>query len=921
MSRSFLQRLADSCEKHAERTAMRVVRLPEETYTYERMFREIRNVAGRLRASGVSKGDRVAVFGENHPCWAISYLAILYAEAVCVPIDPHGETGTISNFLSDSEAKLVFTSAASLERLPEIEKKIGRAVQKVVWRSEAVCSEDTFEDWAGSSGNGSFEPDASGADNALLIYTSGTTGRPKGVLLSHSNICAELDAVDRVLEVSPEERILSLLPLFHAYLQIAALWIASTKGCEVIYLKELTPEELSRAMKESRMTILASVPRLWYLIHKKIFDEVRRKGRGMRWIFASLLKTNGFLRDTIGWNLGRFFFRPVHDSLGGELRLAISAGSRFDEDVARDFHRLGFTILQAYGLTETSGAATATPIDDNRVGSVGKPVLGAEVKIAGNGDGEEGEVLIRGPMVFEGYYRNPEATREAFDDEGWFRSGDLGRFDGDGHLYITGRAKDVIVLPSGKNVHPEDLEVQYLKSPLVAEICVIGISDSSIGRQGAEKLVAVAVPDFDYLKKKGVANAREAIRFDLDGLGRDLPEYQRVRDYIVRTEPLPRTATNKIKRFELATEYSNGDGSESASVPTRVWDFDEADTRLMAGAEGRIAAESLAAQGIVDTEIHPDMNLEIDLRLDSLARAEVFARLEQACGREFDAEEIASALKVRDVVALLSESGPAPGAGGGERLEWGTILTTVDELQPETRAILRRRTLFSILAFAVLKAFYLFCRIFLRLKVEGRQHLQTEKPYLICPNHQSYLDAFVVCSTYPYSVLKDIFHVGASEYFEGPVTRHLASLLNIVPIDPDTHLLRAMKAGAGGLKRGKILNIYPEGERTFDGRLHKFKDGASILSTELGLPIVPVALDGLYEVWGRGSNRIRSGKVTIRFGEPIKPPNVDSKKKSTAYGRHTSELRSAIEKMLEEIRERGVPRADRDNLIDSVVRR
>lgn len=882
---------------------MRVVGIPEETYTYERMFGEVRNVAARLRESGVSKGDRVAVFGENHPCWAVAYLAILYAEAVCVPIDPHGETATIANFLKDSEAKLVFTAAAASERFSEIEEKLGYEVPKVAWRSGSADSVETFEDWTESAADGSFEPDASGADNALLIYTSGTTGRPKGVLLSHANICAELDAVDRVLDVSPEERILSLLPLFHAYLQIAALWIASTKGCEVIYLKELTPEELSRAMKVSRMTILASVPRLWYLIHKKIFDKVRRKSRPLRWLFASLLGINGFLRDTFKVNLGKMFFRPVHESLGGELRLAIAAGSRFDEDVAKDFHRLGFTIIQAYGLTETSGAATATPIDDNRVGSVGKPVLGAEVKIAASGYGSEGEVLIRGPMIFGGYYRNPEATREAFDDEGWFQSGDLGKFDKDGHLYITGRAKDVIVLPSGKNVHPEDLEVHYLKSPLIAEICVIGLADESEGRKGAEKLAAVAVPDFDLLKQKGIANACEAIRFDLDGLGRGLPEYQRVRDYIVRTEPLPRTATNKIKRFELRNEYSNGSGTDLPLADSREWTFEKAELRLMESPEGRLVADSLIAQGVSVNEIHPEMNVEIDLRLDSLSRAEVFARLEQACGREFEADRIATALKVRDVAKLLSDGGPVPEPNRSAGFKWGSILGSADELQPETRAILKRRALFSILAFAILKSFYFFCRIFLRLKVEGAENLRrTTKPYLICPNHQSYLDAFVICSTYPYSVLKDIFHVGASEYFEGPVTRRLASLLNIVPIDPDTHLLKAMKAGAGGLKRGKILNIYPEGERTFDGRLHAFKDGAAILSTELGLPIVPVALDGLHKVWGRGSKRIRSGKVTIRFGEPIAAPAVNAGENGNFYGRHTAQLRSTIEDMLDEIR-------------------
>ena len=278
----------------------------------------------------------------------------------------------------------------------------------------------------------------------MLMYTSGTTGTPKGVPLTHDNILAELAGVNYVLKLTDKEKLLSLLPLFHAYLQIANLWIATVYGCEVGYLKELTPDELSKAMKEFKPTILTTVPRLWYLFHKKIFDAVAAKPRSVQRIFRGLLALNGKLRDTIGLNIGRRLFGEVHEGFGGKLRVAISAGSRFDEDVAVDFHRLGFTILQGYGLTETSGAATATYEDDNVVGSVGKPMKGAEIKID-KPDGEGvGEVLIKGPMVFQGYYQNKEATAEAFTADGWFRSGDLGRLDKRGHLYIVGRGKVAI---------------------------------------------------------------------------------------------------------------------------------------------------------------------------------------------------------------------------------------------------------------------------------------------------------------------------------------------------------------------------------------------------------------------------------------------------------------------------------------------
>ncbi len=881
---------------------MRVSGVPEETYTYERLYAELRSVSAGLKAAGVSVGDRVAVIGENHPCWAVAYLGVLYSGAVCVPLDPHGEVETLCNFLNDSETKVVFVGSESIEKLEAIEARLDRRLDAVVWRTEPGSDRKRFEDWVEvTPGNPEEEElQADGKENALLIYTSGTTGKPKGVLLSHGNICAELDAIDNIIEVSPEERILSLLPLFHAYLQIAALWIASTKGCEVIYPRELTPEALSEAMQESRMTIFATVPRLWYMFHKRIFDRVEESGRPVRMFFRWMLSFNGFLRDRLNLNLGRIFFRKVHEGFGGELRLAISAGSRFDEQVAKDFHRLGFTILQGYGLTETSGAATGTHMFDNKVGSVGKPVVGAEVKIDKPDESGEGEVLIRGPMVFSGYYRNPEATAEAFTEDGWFRSGDLGKFDSGGNLYITGRSKDVIVLPSGKNVHPEDLEVHYLRSPLVSELCVLGIADPGNTHAGAEKLAAVVVPDFDFLRRQNIANAREAIRFALDDLGRDLPEYQRVRDYIVRSDPLPRTRTNKIKRFELRTEL-NGNGGKAGEFDSRKdWEFSDEDRGLVAEPAAAAVIEAIRHVAPEAAEVHPDMNLEIDLRLDSLARAELLAGLESSFGYEPDPGSAATAFTVRDLVSLFDIEA-AGNAGISAEADWRQIFSTDDAIElPEAEQVLKARPFFSLVAFVSLKAFYLWCRIFLRMRVEGVEHLtKLERPYLICPNHQSYLDAFVVCSAYPYSLLKNIFHVGASEYFQGTVTGRMASFLNIVPIDPDTHLLKAMRAGAAGLRSGKILNIYPEGERAYDGSLHNFKNGAAILSKELDLPIVPVALDGMHKVWARRSNRIRLARVSIRFGEPIYPSVSADGRDYTAY---SEIIKSKISDMLAEIR-------------------
>jgi len=881
--------LIDSFTQRSDMTAMSIVGSDTEVYTFGEMLDDIRSVAYRLGKEDIAPGDRVALMGENHPSWAIAYLAILYHGAVCVPLDPHGEIETISNFLENSEAKAAFLSPDQAERFRQIETKLGRQIPAVIWTTASYPSDTNqaagfrfFSDWTSTEYPESFAnetPKAAGSDMALLIYTSGTTGMPKGVPLTHANIVGELSGVNDVLKLSDKESILSLLPLFHAYLQIVNMWVATTFGVQVGYLKELTPAELSESLKTFKPTILTTVPRLWYIFHKKIFDAVAAKPKPIRALFQMMLVANGFIRDSFNINLGKKFFGQVHESFGGRLRIAISAGSRFDEKVARDFHKLGFTIIQGYGLTETSGAATATPENDNRVGSVGKPMKGGEIKIADPDKDGVGEVLIRGTMVFDGYFKNPAATKEAFTDDGWFRSGDLGRIDKDGFLYIVGRGKDVIVLPSGKNVHPEDLETHYLKCPMVSEMAIIGIEDVNEAHSGAEKLVAVVVPDFEYLKQAKIANSKEAIRHELDSLGRELPEYQRVRNYLIRAEALPRTATNKIKRFQLKKDIESGH-LRSDTKAAKTWDFTDADTALVGTKTAQAVINAIRQNAKEIDIVHPAMNIEIDLGLDSLARAEMFAALEQAFSTEFEADEAAQALTVANVIELVNRHGGAETEITSVDLNWGKILRDTDDDFPEIRSVLKDQAIFGTFAFVCYKFFNLIFRIFLRLEVKGLENLENAAPkkqdpgvsptaFLICPNHQSFLDPFVLCSNYSYRLFRNTFHVGASEFFDNVLMGYVAKMLNVVPVNPDTELMRAMKAGAIGLKHGKVLNIYPEGERAFDGELHQFKKGAAILATELDLPIVPVAIDGLQNVWARKSSRIRLAKVKITIGEPF----------------------------------------------------
>lgn len=927
MTETFCERLIAAANARPDKVAMMVIG-PQgvERTTFGSMLAQIRSLSWRLSQEQIDRGDRVALLGENHPHWVVAYFGILHRGAVAVPLDTAASVEALANFLANSEAKLAFVSPALFDKFHAVCERLGRQIPAVALlpaQTPNGCA--CYEDWAQTPVPPEFaaaSPPAQPEEVAVLMYTSGTTGTPKAVPLTHGNINAESNGVEQAMRVTEKEVILGLLPMFHAYSQTVTLWLAPLIGARVVFISELTSPEIARGLKEGEVTALIGVPRLWYLFHKKIFDAVHNQSAPVRCLFRALMTVNGWLRDRFGVNAGRLFFRRVHEGFGGRLRLAVSAGASFDARVARDFHRLGFTLLQGYGLTETAGAATITRFEDNVIGSVGTPLPGVEISIDESNEEGVGEVLIRGPIVTPGYWRNPEANRASFTEEGWYRTGDLGRVDGEGHLFIVGRKKDVIKLPTGKQIFPEDVEAHYERSPLVSEICVLGVRDETSQFERAEKLYAVVVPDFDALKAHHIANAREAIRYELDNLGRELPEYQRVHDYLVRSEPLPRTTTRKVRRFELKQQLEAAGALTPQARDLQRFVLTAADQALMDSPAGRAVAAAIRQQMPDAPLIHPQMNLELDLGLDSLARAEGIVSLEQALGVEFDPDEANAALTVGEVVRLAetklagsrlpAATTLTPHTAAVEQslaqpasLNWHEILARAPVDAPELQPILRHKPVTVFVVYVLLRLIYLKARLLLRLEVKGHDVLtRLRPPYLICPNHQSYLDPILVCAVLPRRALKYVFHLGASEYFESFFMRRLARWLNIVPVDPDTHLLRAMQAGAAGLRAGLILNLYPEGQRSFDGQLLEFRKGAAILATELGMPIVPVALDGLHRVWPRGSWRIRLAKVRITFGEPIHARAKVSAAEDED-GQHeavTAMLKERIQQMLDEMR-------------------
>ena len=723
-----------------------------------------------------------------------------------------------------------------------------------------------FIEWGASQPGEPSLPEVAPSDVAVIIYTSGTTGNPKGVMLTQENIVSEIGSVLQVIHADEHDNLLCLLPLQHVFASILNVLIPLWLGAQVTFIDTLKRSEILEALQQAGITILATVPQFFYLFHGRIQEELGRKQALVRGLFRLMMRSNRFCLRTLRLNPGKVLFGRIHRNFGSRLRLFVSGGSAFDVKVAQDFYDLGFTILQGYGLTETTGGCSVTRVENNVVGSVGPPIPGVDIEIVDPTPEGVGEVRIRGPVVMKGYYRNPNATSEVLRD-GWFYSGDLGRFDPGGNLYITGRRKEIIVLPNGKNIYPDEIETHYLQCPYIQEIAVIGVAEP--GRHGAsERLHGVVVPNFEYLRARKIANAREILRDEIGRWSNQLPKYKRLMSYQIQKDPLPRTTTRKIKRVELKRLVETGQlrGLEQGQAERHISPEDQVLLDSPVGQEVVRAIRETYHRPAVEL----GMNLELDLGFDSMQRVELLASLEQALNLQLPDDFGAEIFTVRDLVQRLQQVGSTGAGGGAPRQNWSSILSE-QALAAEDGEWRVKFTghLLTLVKYTGLRLLYMMFRIFLKLEVRGIRNLPAKAPYLICPNHASYIDPFVVMSVLPYGVFKRVFFVGASEYFENWYMKLLARLANIVPVDPDVHLLRAMKVGAYGLRRGRILCIFPEGARSFDADVKEFKKGAAILAHEIGVPIVPVGFSGTHEVWPRDSMKIRPHKVRVVFGQPL----------------------------------------------------
>ena len=832
--------------------------------TYGEVAQQTRAVAWALVRAGLAPGDRVALISENRPEWAVAYFGLTSAGGVAVPLDVQLSNVEVANVLRHAGCRMAIASGKHVARLLAANAEGAPLTRVLDLDADAEGERILSFRSALARPDPVHRPLPRIESDALasILYTSGTTGTPKGVMLSHANFLANTESILAFRLIDPQDNLLSVLPLHHAFAFIAQLILLYT-GAQITFPPSLKGPDLLACMRETGITALVAVPQLFYHIHKGIFDQLGRRPFLVRKLLGVLLRLSGILRPA-GINLGRLVFAQVHQRFGGRMRILVSGGARLDPVIARDFLALGFTLTEGYGLTETAPVAAFNPLGRMRPGSVGVPLPGVEVRILDPGQGGVGEIAIRGPNVMQGYYEHPEATAEVMRD-GWFLSGDLGYLDTDGYLTITGRAKEVIVLSSGKNIYPEEIEEQYLKSAYIKEICLVPQTRDRAGA-AVEGLLALALPNLDTFRTQGMTNIFETIRWDMENVGRDLPAYKRPTGLRIVKEGFPRTRLGKIQRHlvqqrfqaELAQKDRPGGGAQT-----------DADLAAAADEVGRRVLAYLK-EATKKPSVHLEDNLELDLGFDSLARVEMLATLEGIFDVKVPDDAAAELFTVRELierVRALRTAGAAPSAPERRR-GWSEIL---GETPPEVARMVAasNRPSANLITAGSRGLCVALFRSLYRLRIEGREHVPPGGPLILVANHTSFFDAFILVAALPGRVAQQVFYLGFEWFFRHPVLAWWGRGVRVIPVDMDTYLVRALQASARVLRDGKILCVFPEGERSNDGRVRAFRKGTGILVRELTVPVLPVHITGSFEAWPRGRSLPRLHPLRIRFGPVI----------------------------------------------------
>ena len=885
--RDLWELLEARARRHPGKVAMRWLRKDgtADRYTWGQLRDRAVRAAFYLAASGVEPDDRVLLLSENRPEWGMAWFGAIKAAATVVPVDRDASREEVENVVRAAGAAAVIASPAVCERLG-LDGTIGDA--------KVIPLEQLFSAPLPATELQPRDPVALSS----LIFTSGTTGKPKGVMLQGRGFTALVSKLSGVFQLGERDGLLSVLPLHHTFEFTAGFLVPLACGAEIVYLEETTGEALGDAFATGRITAMVGVPALWQLLLRRIENGLAEKG-----LLEPAKALQGLSRkveDVTGNKLhARVAFLPVHRQLGGGMRFLISGGSAMPAETYKAFQGMGFEIFEGYGLTEASPVLTVQAPRDNPAGPLGKPLQGIEVKIHEPDANGIGEVIAKGPSIMSGYWNDPDATADAL-REGWLYTGDLGRFDDEGHLVIVGRKKDVIIDANGKNVYPDELEELYGRTSLIKELSVVGLPEQG----GGEKVACLVVPNYGDEPR---AETRRKIEAWIRDTSVKLPLYKRIKVYHFRDQELPRTASRKVKRPLVVEELQRlerqrgAGGRKAALADGNAWLYD-----LVA----RVSEQPRE-------KVTPEVRLEADLGFDSLMFTELSASLEDVGVHPRSSEEVMQVGTVGELARKVAEwrKGPRPQTQGAPaqrepaaKVRKGSIFGAVlDALQPAidqvpvlSSAVALARTegvrflddlvppprapkakeakgevegieLPDLLVAAGKGALRsgqknLYERIF-ETKVTGRAHVPQHVNFLVAANHASHLDMGLVKHALGDQGEKLVALAARDYFFSSRLRRtYFENFTHLIPMDRHGSLRESLALASRSLQQGRNLLIFPEGTRATDGTIKDFKGSLGYLALTNKVGILPVYLDGTWDALPKGAVVPRTRQLGTRIG-------------------------------------------------------
>ena len=886
---TMIDLVAQQAESIPDKIALQMKRNGEWVrYSYGQLYEVSRQVAFALWERGYHKGDRVILFAENQPEWGIAYLAAVQIGVIVVPIDPQTAEEEIFALAEYTEAKAILTSEGCIARLQSTEiKPKGESASLDFLNINCFCQPFECEQTETAVPTKLELPEV--PDNfpdvdihpdtvASIIFTMGTTVDARGAMLSHRGFIANVVAVSRALPPEDTDRFLSVLPLYHALGFSCNFLMSIYAGTTITYTNNLRPTTILAIMRETKTTVLIGVPRLFQLL----YDAIKR------YVVQS--------PEAMEPPLDPEIVEEIQAALGGHIRVLVSGGAALPGEVYDRFMELGLTIYQGYGMTEASPVLSVNPHHKSIRGTVGPAVEGVQLQIINPDEDGIGEIVASSPSLMRGYYRNQAVTEQVIRD-GLLYTGDLGYFDGEGYLYLTGRSKDVIVSGAGKNIYPVELEELYRHSPLISEICVVGMSTDNLFEAAHAVIVPVRADNRNRVE------VEKAIHQHIQERAQDLPTYQHLQTVHFWDTELPKTSAAVINRQRvkevLQEQLSQQtqvapqpDPIKGARDPNRNAETLEPpmapDTPV--GIEEVIISELSRLARLPADQIQLNTNLGTELGLDSMARVELLLLLESKLQRSIPDELIAKIQTVGDVTEMV------------KLLQSESTLPLIDEEisphieQSETSPL--STTLAGLFRFGV-RAIY---RYYFSIKGNGLENLPREQPYIIAANHSSHLDTLAVMTVLG-NESKRLRVLAAKDYWFSTRFKSWFSgdLLKFVPFDRHANFLQGLRISQEVLKQNECLLIYPEGTRSVTGELQPFKPGLGLLAYETGSPIIPTYINGTYHALPKGKNLPRKSRIRVTFGKPITPSGHGIGKTDDASGLEQETYRKLADAVRTEI--------------------